>query len=305
VTLPVVAPARDSLSTDDCPFQRALFLSLAVIAVVYALLAGLRTVSDFDLGWQLATGRWMAQHHHIPSVDVFSYTAPGQPWIYPVGAGLIFYAVYLFGGYSLISWLGAAACAGIVALLLRRGNVVTAAIAVFAVPPIALRTTPRADMFTVVLFAAFLSLLWENYQTGRAPLWLLPLLMVAWVNLHLGFAAGLGLVGAYVITELEMIASDVRRRAAMQRLRRARLCLVGAVLATMVNPWGWGIYRALVRQERADAQHQFWITEWTSVPLNWEAISTSLSLRQTQSAIYLLLAIAVVVAVLALFSARL
>src|SRR3989442_142721 len=41
-------------------------------------------------------------------------------------------------------------------------------------------------MFTTVLFAAFLSLIWENFQTGRARLWLLPVLMVAWVNLHLG-----------------------------------------------------------------------------------------------------------------------
>ena len=157
-------------------------------------LAGLRTVSDFDLGWQLATGRWVVQHHHIPSTDVLSYTAQGEPWIYPVGAGLVFYAAYLLGGYALISWIGALACVGTVALLLRRGSAVSAGIAILAVPLIAWRTAPRADMFTVVLFAAFLSLLWENYQTGRARLWLLPLLMVAWVNLHFGFAAGLALI---------------------------------------------------------------------------------------------------------------
>jgi hypothetical protein len=212
----------DTSATGTSRLDRRLFLILAAIAIIYAFLAGLRTVSDFDLGWQLATGRWVAQHHRVLSTDVLSYTAQGQPWIYPVGSGLVLYAAYLLGGYALISWIGALACVGTVALLLRRGSAVSAGIAILAVPLIAWRTTPRADMFTVVLFAAFLSLLWENYQTGQARLWFLPLLMVAWVNLHFGFAAGLALMLAYVGVELsETPFGDERRRAAIQRLRHA------------------------------------------------------------------------------------
>ena len=298
--------ATHSSITDDSRLGRGLLFSLAAVVLVYAFLAGLHTVSDFDIGWQLATGRWVAQHHSVPSADVFSYTAQGEPWVYPAGAGVVFYAAYLLGGYPLISWLGALACVTTVALLLRRGTFVNAAIAVFATPLIAMRTTPRADMFTVVLFAAFLSLLWENYRTGRAPLWLLPLLMVAWVNLHFGFAAGLGLIGAYVAVELlETVTDTVRRASALQRLKGAAGWLFCTVLATLANPWGWGIYRALLRQERANAQQQFWIMEWTGVPLNWGAINSSLSLRQTQGAIYLLLAIAVLASVIALLRARL
>src|SRR5271165_3683894 len=309
MTSPVAAvnfAAKDSSTAGDSALARRLFLLLAFLALTYAFLAGLRTLQDYDLGWQLATGRWVAQHHHIPSVDVFSYTAQGKPWIYPVGAGLVFYAAYLLGGYALISWIGAAACCGTVALLLRRGSAVSAGIAILAVPLIAYRTAPRADMFTVVLFAAFLSLLWENYQTGRASLLLLPLPMVAWANLHFGFAAGLGLVLAYVGTELlETVLGEVRRREALRRLRQASGWLVCTALATLVNPWGWGIYRALIRQEQANAQQQYWIEEWSSIPLNWAAVSSSLSLRQTRGAIYALLAIAVAVAIIALLRAQL
>ena len=309
MTSPVAAvnfAAKDSSTAGDSALARRLFLLLAFLALTYAFLAGLRTLQDYDLGWQLATGRWVAQHHHIPSVDVFSYTAQGKPWIYPVGAGLVFYAAYLLGGYALISWIGAAACCGTVALLLRRGSAVSAGIAILAVPLIAYRTAPRADMFTVVLFAAFLSLLWENYQTGRAPLWLLPLLMVAWVNLHFGFAAGLGLMLAYMGTELsETILGAARRRAALQRLRHASGWLVGTALATLANPWGWGIYQALIRQERANGQQQYWIGEWFGVPLNWDVVRSSLSLRETSGAIYALLAIAVVAAIIALLRVQL
>ena len=113
-----------------------------MVALGYALLAGLRTAADYDLGWQLATGRWVAQHHQIPSTDLFSYSAQGQPWIYPVGAGLIFYAAYLVGKYALLVWLGAAACVGTVALLIWRRSVFAPALAVLAIPMIALRTAP-------------------------------------------------------------------------------------------------------------------------------------------------------------------
>ncbi len=59
---------------------RFIFPLLATLALMYALLAGLRTVSDPDLFWQLTSGRWVVQHHHVFSTDVFSYTAHGQPW---------------------------------------------------------------------------------------------------------------------------------------------------------------------------------------------------------------------------------
>src|SRR5215469_1843538 len=205
--------AKGTPVSENPTFERQLFILLSCIALLYAFLAGLRTVSDHDLGWQMATGRWVTQHHSVPSTDVLSYTAGGQPWVYPVGAGLFFYAAYLLGGYALISWIGAAACVATVALLLRRGSAVSAGIAILGMPLIAFRTTPRADMFTVVLFAASLSLLWANYQTGSARLWLLPLLMAAWVNLHPGFVAGLALLGAYVSIELsELIFPAPRRR---------------------------------------------------------------------------------------------
>ena len=73
------------------------FRLLALVALIYAFLAGLRTVSDFDIFWRMATGRWVYQHHHVFSTDVFSYTAYGQPWIYPVGSALLFFATYAIG----------------------------------------------------------------------------------------------------------------------------------------------------------------------------------------------------------------
>jgi tetratricopeptide (TPR) repeat protein len=297
--------SETAVQADHSAFQRRWFLVLACIVLVYAFLAGLRTVADPDTGWQLATGRWVVQHHKVPSVDVLSYTVQKHPWIYPVGAGVIFYLAFLMGGYTLLSLIGAATCVATVALLLRRGNPLSAGLAILAVPRIALRTPPRADAFTAVLFAAFLSLLWENHQTGRARLWLLPLLMLVWVNVHFGFVAGLALMLAYAGMELsETIQSEARRRAAMQRLRRASGWLLCTAVVTLVNPWGWGIYRALLLQTGAAGHQEVSLAEWRSVPLTWVAFSRALWWRDTRGGLYLLLAVAVVAAVVALFRAQ-
>lgn len=279
---------------------------LIAVALAYAVLAGLRTVTDFDLGWQLATGRWIVQHHQIPSRDVFSFTAQGQPWIYPVGAGLLFYALFLMGGYSLLSWLGVVACVVTVALLLRRGSAVTAALVIFAMPMIAARTGPRAEMFTVILFSAFLTLLLEHFQGRRVGLWLFPVLMVAWVNLHLGFVAGFALLGGYVAIELlELPFAGERRASAIGRLRRAGPWLAATIPATFINPWGWNLYVALVRQNRAMVQHAQWITEWAKRPLNWQAISTNLSIQDNKGILVFLLALTGALTLLALFRRQL
>jgi len=286
---------------------------LAVIA--YAFLAGLHTLQDFDLGWQLATGRWVVQHHQAFSTDVFSYTAPGQPWIYPALSGVIFYLAFLAGGYALLTWLGAISSAGTVGLLLfsrpsreetRRNPTILArlaipALAAFAAPLIANRTQPRAEMFTTLLFAAFLVILWKYFRGARTTLWLLAILMVFWVNLHPGFVAGLALCGAYLLMEALELPFSTRRTPALRRLRRAQPWLALTAGATLVNPWGPSIYSAIVRQQSAQALHNLWIVEWEGVHLSWASLQQALDWRDPQSSFWWLLAVAIVSAGLAVW----
>ena len=283
---------------------RTWFRILAVVALTFALLSGLRTVTDWDLGWQMATGRWILQHHRIPSTDVLSYTAQGKPWRYPVGSGILFYLLYVLGHYTLLSILGAAACVSTVALLLRRGSWVTAVLAILAIPRIALRTTPRAEIFTVILFAAFLTVLWEQFETGRARLWLLPLLMVAWVNLHLGLTAGLGLIAGYVFLECLELLWPKRRAPAIARLRRAWPWFLATVAAILVNPWGWRVFATMRNLMAPMTAHSQQILEWGPSKLNWTTFVSGLSLRSPETFVLLLIVVAVAVPVALIAGSR-
>jgi tetratricopeptide (TPR) repeat protein len=289
----------NSLSRAD--WQR---LALIAIALLYAFLAGLHTVSETDLGWQMAAGRYIVQHHQIPSTTLFTYTVPNSTWIYPPFSGVFFYLLYLLGGYAALSWLSAFACAATVALTVWRGGRVTAALAILAVPAIAFRTMPRADLFTTVLFAAVLVLLARYYEGQQVRLWLLPVLLLLWVNMHHGFVAGLALMGAYVFSELcDLIFAD-RRAAAFARLRKAIPWLIASAAATLVNPWGFGIYRALSRQNKVTLPLTEFIGEWSPIHFNPLALRQAFSPRDPASADWWMLALGAIAILVCIWKLR-
>ena len=286
------------------PCGRRLLLALGGLALLYALGAGLRTVADADLGWQLAMGRYLVQRHAIPWHDVFSHTAAGREFIYPPFSGALLYLVYELGGYPALSWLGCLACVATTALLLAGGSATGAALAILAVPLIAERTKPRADLFSTMLFAAVLVILWRHFQRHRSPLWLLPVIMCAWANLHLGFIAGLLLIGSYVVMEAAELPWPGRRAAALGGLRAAAPWLAAAILATLANRWGPWLYGALIRQSRLLEGLGSFVGEWFPLRLSAATARAVLDWRNPDSA-YLWLALAgLLAAIAALFQKR-
>lgn len=275
--------------------------ALMALVLLYGALAGLRPVHDPDTGWQLASGRYIVQHRRIPSTDVLSYTAHDREWVYPPLAELVLYGLYALGGFAALSWLNSAACAATVAIALSAESGLAAILlAILAIPRIADRTAPRADLFTTLLFAALLATLWRHFRGRHAPLWLIPWLMLVWVNAHPGFVAGLALLAGYAILELLEFPFAERRPAAAGRLRRAAPWLLAALPATLCNPWGWNIYAAVSRQEQAQSAHENLIAEWKHTPISFETLSQALDWRNANSSYWWLLAAVAIAAVVAL-----
>src|ERR1700690_1890509 len=191
-----------SMQVSSEKYYRAGKLVLIFLVLLSALCAGLHTVGDNDMGWHLATGRWVVEHRQVPRTDVLSFTSAGTPWMYPPFAGVLFYLTYSAFGYAGLSWFCALACLAVVAYLVRRGDMASTVLATLAVGSIATRTAARADLFSTVFFALFLGELWAYHRGLRCRLWLLPVIMLFWVNLHPGFIAGLGAIGAYLLIEI-------------------------------------------------------------------------------------------------------
>ncbi len=281
--------------------QRIAAWALFGLALVYAFVAALRTVADFDVGWLLATGRYLVTHHEVPRTEALSYTAFGAPWIYPPFGGALLYFLYTVGGFAALSWIDALACVAVVAVAIGRPRLLTCALAILAVPSIAFRTAPRAELFTTFFFAAYLALLWKHRRKGTGYLWLLPLIMLAWVNVHPGFAVGLALLGAYVAQELLEFCFAPRRPDATERLKKATPWIVLSMLATLVNPWGVRVYQGLLAQNRVVQLHSALVGEWTGVRLTITSFTGAFRLRDPSSSFWWLLVFACFAAAVALY----
>ena len=243
---------------------------LVVAAFVVILCVLVRRGGDPDIFWHLMTGQWMVDHHEVVSHDLFTFTVAGAKWIDPEYlTEIIAYLFYKVGGLALVSIaFGAVSFIGFL-LIWRRvrlepANKVIAAIMIgIAGLGAVLVWGPRPQMITFTFTA--LELLWlDRYLRGksRAIYWL-PLVMVAWANLHGGFLFGLVPVGVAAFVEavhwIRRVDGDTHKR----RVRNLVLIFVGCVVAAVINPNGIHLYGYVIQPQFSSVQQNF-IAEWQS-----------------------------------------
>jgi hypothetical protein len=180
---------------------------LVTLITFMALFAmAVRTPVDTDMYWHLRTGQFIWQTHSVPMSDPFSWTAFGTPWVDVHWLS----QVILFGVYSLLGTPGLALLVAALVVLafafvwkqMEGGPFLRAFIVVLAAAAAGAVWTPRSQMATFVLTAlvGYLVYLYKWKQCDR--LWVIPIVFVAWVNLHGGYIAGFMLLGAVLAGEI-------------------------------------------------------------------------------------------------------
>ena len=167
-------------------------------------------------------------------------------WRYPPFAGALLYLILAVSGYAGLIWFCAICGAALVRFsrALRTPSLGLAAplLAMLAVPARADRTTPRADLFTSLLFAIFSCGIVVRSGIWRRLCGFSRRRLLLWVNLHPGLRSGRGIAGRVLAIEALDACFPERRPAAFAPLKRAWPWLVAMVLASLVNPWGAKIY---------------------------------------------------------------
>ncbi len=253
-----------------------------IVAAVALLVIGplLAPVPPNDLWFHIATGRLTAITGMIPSADTCSYTRGGalfynQGWL----AQLFLYLVHQAGGVPLLLVIHALTILLAYGLLLRlcirrTGNVRLSVVLFLVALPVAFPSwNIRPQTFAFPLFAGFLYVL-TAYRLGwNNRLWLLPLLMILWVNVHGTFVLGLVLIGVVaagmVVTRFQGVGeAQLGRDGSAGWLRsfafgRWSLVVWGALtaLATLINPRGVGVL-GYVRNLVGNNAVTSLVTEW-------------------------------------------
>lgn len=272
------------------------FTRLVKAITVMALLAvALQIAVDSDTWWHLAAGRWMASEGRILQSDVFSATRSGAVWVNPGWlAQLILYGVFRLLGVAGLNVLTAAIAVGSLWLLWPRldgPELLRAFVLLLAASAAAIFWAARPHMFSFLFSAAYLAIL-EDWRSGKeVRLWLLPVLMVLWANLHGGFVIGFLLLGAYLVgSAIEATLfrdGGVRERLKSAWRRTGPLAATGllAALAVSANPHGPSLL-LYPFQTISIGPLQNYIQEWQSPdfhspqaqPFAWMLLATALVL---------------------------
>jgi hypothetical protein len=213
-------------------------LWLAVAVLLPALIALLVPLPAVDLAYQVRAGDEILRTGVLPSVDTYTFTVAGTPWLDQQWLAQVLLAMgYRLGGWELLAVLRAVLVAVAFGLLawtamVRGAGPRTAAVLslvafALAAPALAL----RPQLFGIVLFAMLLLLAAAHVHRPRIW-WAAPVVMALCANVHGSFVLGPLLLGYVWLDDL------VRGRPWTGSL----VVLVVGSAATLLNPFGFEVW---------------------------------------------------------------
>ncbi len=202
---------------------------------------------DPDLWWHVKNGQNILATHHWPTVDPYSSTVAGQPWmayewfgeivlgtVARIG-GLVGLDIFLIAFSSVVMlaiyWYATLRCGKSKAGFLSAGILCSLAFASF---------TLRPQMFGYLYLVATLILL-ELFRKGyQRAVWLLPPIFLLWVNTHGSWIIGLGVVFVTIaagIWGFQMGSVTAKAWTQKQRIQ-LELAFLGSLAMLAITPYG-------------------------------------------------------------------
>jgi hypothetical protein len=213
-------------------FSRLWFFLAVALPALAALIA---PMSSVDLTYHLRAGSEILATGRVPTVDTWTFTAAGQPWIdQQWGAQAVFALTERIGGWTLIVLLRAALTGLVFACLYligrrhgldaRTSGLLSLVAFLVASPAMAM----RPQLLGMACFALVL-LLVADRRAHPGRLWLALIVIAAWANVHGSFFLGPAVLG---LAWLE----DVHDR--VPRPHHALKVAIAGAAAACLTPFG-------------------------------------------------------------------
>ncbi len=204
---------------------------------------------DGDTGWHLKTGESILTTKSVPHTDPYSFTKPGQTWFAWEWLADVAFAfshrvaglkgVVFFSG----SILGVAALTLFRYMLWRCAGVhIAVVLCILIVDSARIHFLARPHIFTLLLIPVCMWVLERDLERPSRRTWILVPIATLWTNLHGGF---LFLISSLVIFTLAAVfwsRVDNLPQMWMRRARRLAGLTAACSVATLLNPYGYGLY---------------------------------------------------------------
>jgi len=228
---------------------------------LFVFLFSIRPITDPDLWWHLASGRYIVENQNIPTSDIFSYTNYGKEWIDHewLSQIIFFFAYNTFGASGLVLMKTVLIVFAFYFLYLRSRLHMGATFSIltlYAVASLSWNTWLNRPMIFTFFFVAILLFLLDLYDRDDSDyLFLFPILIIVWANLHAGFIVGILITLIYSLGYL-----FEKKNAKSKRL----FFFTGvSIVTSLINPY---TYRLLLYplQYSYNSIHPLFIMEWQS-----------------------------------------
>ena len=232
---------------------------VALLASLVCTALSVKLLGDAGIGWHIRTGQEILAKQAIPRVDPFSAQIR-EPWIawewlYDVIVGRL----ELSAGLNGVVWFTAVVIATVFAamfrMLVKRGMDVLVALllTLLAMAASTIHFLARPHVLSWLFALVWLWMLDSEElaveRRDQRP-WLLPLLMLIWVNVHGGFLLGFVLLGIFWVGSMwtwlwlkeSRIEESLQKIAAGKRVRQLTLVGLVSAVASLLNPYGWHVH---------------------------------------------------------------
>lgn len=265
---------KSLLFAGQSPLIQTLCLLALLCVLGVAQIITQSAVWDPDIWWHLRTGQWIIHHHSVPHVGLFSRTGASTPWAaYSWGFEIVVAALNLWFGLKalpiFVMVFGAIFTLLLFSVLRSLSNrfwlawLLTGA-CLWGMNPTHV-AAPRPVNFTYLFFTIGLWLVLKSLEKNdRRYLYWLPLVFAIWANFHIQFVYGLLIPGllAFVVTLSRW--PRLRRMAPWLEVEGAEgfslgllwVLVLACVAATLVNPYGIGLYRTILIYVRSSYPYQ-------------------------------------------------
>lgn len=230
------------------PISVVLFLT---IFLYISFSSGMNLLNDGDTGYHIRVGDYILEHKILPKQDMFSHHTPPLPWTahewlseiimslvhkaYGLNGIVIFFSAFLAFSY---------ACYYNFLKSYRANFYLTLILTISVIASSKIHWLARPHVFSILIMVIWLRIL-EEYQHGtRDRLYLLPLIMILWANLHGGYIIGIVLIGIYWLDgAFSRLTAKVPadRANAAERFKKLGFVMMACAATAMINPIGYKI----------------------------------------------------------------
>lgn len=208
-------------------------------------------LSDGDTGYHIRAGEYILSTLSIPKTDIFSFITPTLPWTaHEWLVEVVMALLHQLGGLTAVNIFFSLMISFSVLIFFKNirfdgNNILLAVLACSAFVTLTMvHWLARPHIFSLIILLFWQRIIDDFQYRQRNRLWILPIIMLLWVNIHGGFIIGLAILGIYSGGNYLLKFYDSERYGIEGKEKTAPLLkfLGISIIACFANPIGYKIF---------------------------------------------------------------